>query len=65
MQALHLEDVEESHIRGCAAQLDADVMDGVLSGAPAHEGLRSALHDVWQGHKDDPYKACSSLNSQS
>lgn len=55
MQAVIAAD-EQQEGHGCAAQLDAGVLDDVLASGAAHDGLRASLHDVWQGHKEDPNK---------
>lgn len=43
-------------VKGCAAQLDADALEAIMSSSAGFEGLRSSLHDVWLGHKEDPHK---------
>lgn len=52
---------EQQEGRGCSAQLDTAVIDGMLAGGAAHDGAKASLHDVWQGHKEDPYKVCPFL----
>ncbi len=43
-------------VKGCAAQLDAGALEAIVSSSAGFEGLRSSLHDVWLGHKEDPHK---------
>lgn len=47
---------EQQEGGGCSSQLDAAVLDSMLAGGATQEELKASLHDVWQGHKEDPHK---------